>query len=146
MPRAKSKFCRGECQKKRPVKVFSKSKLSKDGLRNYCVPCWSKKLSKGHQDRRKKVANGVLPPKKSGGRRTNGDPTSNGNGVDHINEALSKANSKGERFMVRAADGESKEFRNEGKALRQAMLWQIDGYAPEIWRKCDFELVARIRG
>ena len=143
MPRAKTKFCNGKCQKKRPVKVMSKSKLSKDGLRNYCEPCWSDKLSKGHDARRKKVAKGEVPPKKYGDRKKVGV---NGNGVDQVNDALAKANSKGERFMVRAADGEIKEFRNEGKALKQAMLWQIDGYNPEIWRKCDFELVARIRG
>ena len=48
--------------------------------------------------------------------------------------------------MVRASDGDQKEFRTEAAALKRAMQWKIAGYAVEVWRKCELELVARIRG
>jgi len=134
---AKTKKCTRCKGRPKPIDDFAKSPHSADGDMNVCRKCWSKALSASKKKARKEREARTASPRAS---------KSGKNGVDSANKALKKANGTKDRFMVRADDGDQKEFRSEAAALRKAMEWKIDGYQVEVWRQCQLELVARIRG
>jgi hypothetical protein len=144
-----SKKCIGKsCNGKRhPIDNFPGSPHSADGKLNYCRTCWSGIMKEARQKGlAKRKANGEAtrkpgrPKGSKNGARKNGS-----NGHDLVNKALDVANTK-VRILVEADDGEKREFRNERKALKQALEWKLDGYTVRIWRECEFILDARIVG
>jgi hypothetical protein len=139
MASEKTKTCKGPCHKTKPVGEFPNSPHSKDGKLGFCSICWSKKMSKAHKQR-------FLSKEKKRLGRPPGSKTKPKGSVDVANKALRAANAVREQFLVRANDGDQAEFANEDKALRQAMEWQMAGYAVTVWRQCQFEMVLRIIG
>jgi hypothetical protein len=147
-----SKKCKGKaCKGKRhPIENFPGSPHSADGKLGYCRSCWSDVMkearAKGLAKRRK---NGEAPRKPGRPKGSKNGASKNGlngaNGHALVNKALDLINSN-VRIRVEADDGETKEFRNEKKALKQAMMWKLDGYGVRIFRECDFVLDARIVG
>jgi len=125
----KKKKCE-KCRQAKLLEEFPNSAWSRDGKLKICSVCWSKKMKRAAAKRFKKT-----PKRKT-----------NSRALDVANEALKAANTKKEQFLVRANDGDQAEFTNEEKALRQAMEWQMAGYAVTVWRQCQFEMVLRIIG
>ena len=110
-----------------------------------CRKCWSKKLSKAKKAAGVARANGHLADNLVKARAAKAEKHK-ANGVDGANKALAKANGKSDRFLVRASDGDQKEFCSERQALKKAIQWKLDGFTVEIWRQCELEMVVRIRG
>jgi len=133
--KTEKKECKG-CHQPKPLKDFVKSKVAKSGRLGYCYECWSGMVShkKGGPKKHK--------PKIKGKHRA----TKNSKLVDIANDALAAANKGKEQFLVRADDQEVIVFKNEQKALRQAMEWKMKGHAVSVWRQCEFEMVLRIIG
>lgn len=50
---ARTKTCK-RCGDEKPIKVFRKNVMSKDGRLNVCEPCMSKKISAGHRKKGRK--------------------------------------------------------------------------------------------
>jgi hypothetical protein len=138
----KTKTCKGPCHKTKPVGEFPNSPHSKDGKLGFCSICWSEKMSKARK-RRFKTRKGKARIGRPPGSKTK---TWSKTSIDKANDALKAANAKKEQFLVRANDGDQAEFTSEEKALRQAMEWQMAGYAVTVWRQCQFEMVLRIIG
>lgn len=132
MATSKKKKCE-RCRQTKLYEEFPDSAWAKDGKLKFCSVCWSKKMKKALANRGSKKSSKKKPVER--------------NMLDAANDALKAANAKKrEQFLVRADDGDIAEFTNEDKALRQAMEWQMAGYAVTVWRQCQFEMVLRIIG
>jgi hypothetical protein len=131
MATSKKKKCE-RCRHTKFMEEFPDSAWAKDGKLKFCSVCWSKKMKKALAKR--------------GAKKSKRKPVERST-LDTANEALKAANAKKrDQFLVRADDGDLAEFSNEDKALRQAMEWQMAGYAVTVWRQCQFEMVLRIIG
>ena len=140
------KACKGDACKGKlhPFDDFPNSPHTEDGKLNYCSGCWSKIMKKARAKRKAQEDAGLKPVRRGGRPKKNGV---NGHAdAALVNKALDAANNAKVRILVEADDGEKKEFRNERKALKQAMTWKLDGYKVRIWREVEFILDARIVG
>lgn len=142
------KACKGK--KRHPIDNFPGSPHSADGKLNYCRPCWSGIMKEARaKGLAKRKANKDAPRKMGRPKGSKNGASKNGlngaNGHALVNKALDIANTR-TKYLIEADDGEKKVFKDERKALRQAMEWKLDGYDVRIWRECEFVLDARIVG
>lgn len=139
------------CHDKKPLKEFPRSAFAKDGHLGYCGECWSKVTTKSATKRKKHKPAKKRPllsdEVKAKVRKAVADKSIQRK-VEVANKALRDANALKEQFLVRT-DGDKPlvlTFKDEQKALRQAMDWKMKGRTVTVWRQCAFEMVLRIIG
>jgi len=139
------------CHDKKPLKDFPKSAFAKDGHLGYCGECWTKITSKSAAKRKKHKApkkRPVLSDETKTKLKKSIADRSTQHKVEMANKALRDANAHKEQFLVRTNENKPQvlTFKDEQKALRQAMDWKMEGHTVTVWRQCAFEMVLRIVG